>query len=101
MRGLLVLAAPALVAAMSTETFDLDIAEKRVSERDFHAALDLDARPGEGGIHVQAGAAISARAIELVLRNVRGTVHFRADLSRLQGTRPRPAPSAAPPSDQH
>jgi hypothetical protein len=95
------LAVAVLMAAIVPETINLDIAEKRITENGFHASKAVELRPGEGGIHIQAGASISARAIELVLRNVRGTVHYRADTSRLQGARPSPDPTTPPANDQH
>jgi hypothetical protein len=95
--GWTVFAVPILLAAVTPETFNLDIAEKRITENGFHASKALEVWPGEGGIHIQAGASISARTIELVLRNVRGTVHFHADTSRLQGTRPIPNPTPSTP----
>ncbi len=105
MKHLPAVAAVILLAA-APETIRLDFAEKRISERDFHAAKALRVGSGEAGIDVQAGASISARAIELVLRNVRGTVRFHADTSglqrRVQPLSPlSPAPPPSPTPDQH
>ena len=94
-------AAVALMAAVvaAPRAYDLDIAEKRITETDFHASTALRAGTAESGIQVRAGASATARAIDLVLRNVRGTVRFRADTSRLQRDRiphPDPTPDPAP-----
>ena len=58
------LATPLLAAVLATETFNLDFAEKRITERDFHAATALEAGTDDGGIRIQAGASISARTID-------------------------------------
>jgi hypothetical protein len=86
----------------AAETFDLDISEKRIHEPDFHAETALLVDPGDGGIRVQVGAGVSARAIDLLLRNVHGSVRFRADTSRLGAVRSLPTPPrpATPDSDQ-
>lgn len=91
-----------VVVAAAPQTYDLDIAEKRITKNDFHASTALQAGTADSGVQVRAGASASARVIDLVLRNVRGTVHFRADTSRLQGGRvPIPDATPAPASDQH
>ena len=78
------------------ETYDLDIAEKRIHQPDFQAGSNLRIDPGDGGIHIQIGAGVSARSIDVVLRNVHGTVRFRADRSRLDALRSAPPPTAGP-----
>ena len=89
-----------VAVAATPRTYDLDIPEKRITESAFHASTALEAGAAQSGIQVRAGASASARVIDLVLRNVRGTVHFRVDASRLQCTRtPHPDPTPAP--DQH
>ena len=87
----------------ASETFELDIAERRIHRPDLHAGSSLRIEPGQGGIRIQIGAGLSARAIDVLLRNVHGTVRFRADTSRLDAalsTAPPPVRPATPESDQ-
>jgi hypothetical protein len=67
----------------AAETIDLDIPERRIHEQDYHAATELRVEPNQG-VRVQVGAGLSARAIDVLLRNVRGSVRFRFDTSRLE-----------------
>ncbi len=58
----------------------LNDAEKRIVETDYRASHAVSARGSEGGgWQVDAGAVITARRIDLTLRNVQGVVRFRAD----------------------
>ena len=84
-------APPAVVtAAAPSETYALDIAEKRIDRESFEAGTAV--RIGDAqGVQVHVGAGVAARTVAIVLRNVNGTVRFRADLSRLPA---RPAPAA-------
>jgi hypothetical protein len=70
--------APAVTA---DEDFELNIVERRITERDFHAATEVatgDAVPG--GFDLRVGARVRADEIDVVLRNVRGSVRFHANL---------------------
>jgi hypothetical protein len=95
-------AADPAVSSRITETYDLDISEKRIHESNFEAGSNVRLDPGDGGIHIQVGAGVSARSIDIVLRNVHGTVRFRADTSRLDAARStaRPTRPATPDPDQ-
>jgi hypothetical protein len=86
--------APA-AAPEPVQDFQLDIGERRIHRPDLQAGTELRLQPGDGGIQIQVGAAVSARAVDVLLRNVRGTVRFRFDTSRLDAVRS-PAPAAAP-----
>ena len=77
------------------ETFHLDIAERRIHEEGFFASTALRLQSRDGGIAVAAGAAVSARTVDIVLRNVKGTVRFRADGRRLERLTSAAAPSPA------
>jgi hypothetical protein len=66
------------------ETFDLNIAEKRITEENFQASTALDlATAGERNLRLHVGAVVTARRIELLLRNVTGRVRFVGDLGRV------------------
>lgn len=80
------------------EEFDLDIVERRIVEKEFHAetAVETD---GARGLQLGVGVALRAGDIEVLLRNVRGHVRFRASLApvlRLLEAR-RAAPTPTPP----
>ncbi len=81
----------------ATETFALDIAEKRIHREGFDASTALRVESDGGGVALRVGASVSASAIDVVLRNVRGTVRFHADTRRLHAL----AQRARVPSDQH
>lgn len=85
----LLLAAP-MFAQQQTDTHNIDIAQKRITETNYHNSEMVElAGPQAGGWHLQAGTAIHAQRIDLSLRNVRGTIRFRADSSRLDGLKNR------------
>jgi hypothetical protein len=76
-------------AAPSTsprEEFDLNIAERRITEEHFEASTAVEIRTGQGeeGLAVLVGALVGARRIDLRLRNVQGRVRFIASLERVQ-----------------
>ena len=85
----LLLAAP-LLGQQQIDTHNFDIAQKRITETDYHNSETVDlAGPQAGGWHLEAGTAIHAQKIDVSLRNVRGTIRFRADLSRLTALKDR------------
>jgi hypothetical protein len=98
-------APPAAPAARDTTTasedFDLNIAERRITESDFEASTEVSA-VGEGpgrGLALRVGVMVRAGNIDVLLRNVQGRVRFRASLEpvlRLLNLR-RAEPTAAPP----
>ena len=66
------------------ELFVLNIKERRISERDFEASTAVAIGGDEKkGVSVQAGVSLQAQSIEVLLRNVSGSVRFRASLQRL------------------
>ncbi|HEX8116285.1 MAG TPA: hypothetical protein VF521_03370 [Pyrinomonadaceae bacterium] len=86
-------------AAEADEDFDLNIDQRRISEKDFHAetAVETD---GSHGLRLGVGVALSASNIEVLLRNVRGHVRFRGSLApvlRLLEARRAPRPATQPP----
>jgi hypothetical protein len=87
------------------EDFELNIAERRINETDFQAETAVEAG-GEAarGLNLKVGVAVGAREIDVLLRNVRGHVRFRATLEpvlRLLDARRdrRPATTSAPRDD--
>jgi hypothetical protein len=85
------------------EEFELNIDVRRINEGDFHAetAVSTD---GARGLQLNVGVALQASDIDVLLRNVRGRVRFRASLDtvlRLLDARraaaPTTQPSTAPP----
>lgn len=67
------------------EKFELNIAERRITERDFFASTaielgELSAR----GLSLRIGVAVGANEIDVLLRNVQGRVRFRASLDALR-----------------
>jgi hypothetical protein len=79
--------APAPQTEMRTsadETFDLNISEKRITEKDFEASTSVEAgEESARGLRLRIGVGIGADAIDVLLRNVRGRVRFRATLAPL------------------
>lgn len=86
-------------AAEADEEFDLNIEERRISEKDFRAetAVETD---GARGVRVGVGVALRASDIEVLLLGVRGHVRFRGSLApvlRLLEARRGLPPQAPPP----
>jgi hypothetical protein len=96
--------APSNVAAQSTnrtsadETFELNIAERRITERNFEASTSVEAGEETArGLMLRVGVAVGAEEINVLLRNVRGHVRFRASLDRvLERLNMRHTPDAVP-----
>ncbi len=86
------------------EDYELDITQRRITESDFHAATEVSAGDAEpGGLDLRVGARVRAGEIDVLLRNVRGRVRFRASLAPVlrlldarRATRPAPAPQPNP-----
>ena len=79
------------------EDFQLDIGERRIAESDFHAATAVEAGDAApNGLDLRVGAVVRANEIEVLLRNVRVRVRFRASLAPvlrlLDERRARPRP---------
>jgi hypothetical protein len=82
------------------ETFELNIVERRYSQENFAASTAVGTS-GERNLNLDIGVALSAGRIDLLLRNVHGTVRFRGSLDRILeivGDRPRPSASSPAPS---
>ena len=80
------------------ETFDLNIAERRITEHDFAASTSVEVG-GEAarGLVLRIGVEVGAEEINVLLRNVSGHVRFRATLERvLERLRAERAPGSLP-----
>jgi hypothetical protein len=78
------------------ETFDLNIVERRITENDFFAATSVgfDSRAGKN-VSMNVGVEVRAGKIDVLMRNVTGTVRFRGSIQRildLINSRPAPPP---------
>lgn len=95
-------ATPPSTAAVQAQTdanedFDLNIDQKRITEHDFFASTSLRAGDEQAkGLRLLVGVAVGAQEIDVLLRNVRGHVRFRASLDPL--LRVIDARRAAPPA---
>jgi hypothetical protein len=80
------------------ETFELNITERRITERGFTASTAVEiGEETARGLLLRVGVDVGADEINVLLRNVRGHVRFRATLDRvLERLNSRPAPSAVP-----
>jgi hypothetical protein len=66
------------------ETFDLNISERRITERDFEASTAVSTNEERArGLRLRVGVGVGAEEINVLLRNVRGHVRFRASLDRV------------------
>lgn len=66
------------------ETFELNITERRITERDFTASTSVEAgEESARGLRLRVGVEVGASVIDVLLRNVRGSVRFRATLERV------------------
>ena len=71
--------------ANADENFELNIAERRITERDFFASTALEAgEESARGLYLRVGVAVGASEIDVLLRNVRGRVRFRGSLDALR-----------------
>ncbi|MCA1566447.1 MAG: hypothetical protein LC803_12560 [Acidobacteria bacterium] len=81
------------------ENFELNIAERRITERDFFASTSIEAGESSAhGLSLRVGVAVGASEIDVLLRNVQGRVRFRGSLEALQRVLDarRPATTARP-----
>lgn len=80
------------------ETFELNITERRITERGFTASTAVEiGEETARGLLLRVGVDVGADEINVLLRNVRGHVRFRATLDRvLERLNSRPAPGAVP-----
>ena len=82
----------------ANETFELNITERRITERDFAASTTVEVGEETArGLLLRVGVAVGADEINVLLRNVRGRVSFRATLERvLARLNARRAPGVTP-----
>ncbi len=86
----------------ASEDFELNIAERRITESDFEASTEVSSNGGGAGrgLDLRVGVMVRAGNIDVLLRNVQGRVRFRASLEpvlRLLNQR-RAEPTSAPPA---
>lgn len=74
---------PATVQLDSDQTFELNFDERRFSETDFEASTEVQTNGGSHGLNVRIGVSLTAGRIDVLLRNVRGSVRFRGSLDRI------------------
>jgi hypothetical protein len=68
----------------ANENFELNITERRITERDFAASTTVEAGEETArGLRLSVGVGLGAEEIDVLLRNVRGSVRFRATLERV------------------
>jgi hypothetical protein len=85
------------VRTNADETFELNIDERRFTRENFEASTSVST-DGNSGLNLQIGVALTAGRIEVLLRNVHGSVRFRGTLDRiLDVIGNRRVPSSAPP----
>jgi len=85
--------------ADADEEFELNIEQRRISEKDFHAETAVETG-GERGLQLGVGVALRASDIEVLLLGVHGHVRFRGSLApvlRLLEARRAAPPAAQPP----
>lgn len=83
------------------EDFELNIDERRITERDFFASTAIEAgEESARGLYLRVGVGVGASEIDVLLRNVRGRVRFHGSLEALRrvlDARRPGATSATPP----
>ena len=94
---------PAAASAQTgaDESFELHIAERRITEQNCFASTAVAVgSEGARGLDLRVGVAVGAERIDVTLRNVRGSVRVRGSLDALRRVLEahRPAESAAPPA---
>ena len=89
--------------ATADEDFELNIDQRRINEGEYHAETAVSTE-GARGLRLNVGVALSASEIDVLLRNVRGRVRFRASLDpvlrlldALRVASPQSQPAPAPP----
>jgi len=67
-------------SAEADEEFDLNIEQRRISEKEFYAETAVETE-GSGGLRLGVGVTLRASEIEVLLLGVRGHVRFRGSLA--------------------
>lgn len=97
-------AAPRESRVTADEDFELNISERRITEGSYEASTAVEVGDAAAhGLNLRVGVALGASGLDVLLRNVRGRVRFRASLAPvLERLAPRAAsptpPPPAPPS---
>ncbi|MFY9620549.1 MAG: hypothetical protein WAQ99_12135 [Pyrinomonadaceae bacterium] len=66
------------------ETFDLNIVERRITETDFFASTSVGFHSREGkNVSMNVGVEVRAGKIDVLMRNVTGTVRFRGSIQKI------------------
>jgi len=80
------------------ENFELNITERRITERDFAASTSVEVGEETArGLLLRVGVSLGADEISVLLRNVQGHVRFHATLARiLERLNTHRAPGAVP-----
>jgi len=89
---------PSPNSSSADEEFDLNIDVRRINEGDFRAETAVSTGAARG-LQLKVGVALRASDIDVLLRDVRGHVRFRASLDavlRLLESRRDPAPPDSP-----
>jgi hypothetical protein len=82
------------------ENFELNIAERRITEHDFYASTAIETKAdAPRGLSLRVGVAVGASEIDVLLRNVQGRVRFRASLDALHRILDARRPIATPTPD--
>ena len=67
------------------ENFELNIAERRITEHDFFASTAIETETDAAhGLSLRVGVGVGASEIDVLLRNVQGRVRFRGSLEALR-----------------
>ncbi|HEV2883976.1 MAG TPA: hypothetical protein VGW36_03910 [Pyrinomonadaceae bacterium] len=75
-------ALPATGRTTADETFELNITERQFTKENFEVSTAVGT-DGERGLNLQVGVGLAAGRIDVLLRNVRGSVRFRGTLERI------------------
>jgi hypothetical protein len=80
------------------ETFELNITERRITKHNLEASTSVEVGDESAqGLHLRIGVGVGAQEIDVLLREVHGSVRFHGSLDRvLQRINARRAPDAGP-----
>ena len=89
--GFMIACPSALAQATADESFDLNIAQRRIAESNFKASTAVEIGEEGRGLRLRVGTSLTASQINVMLRGGTGRVRFRATLEpvlrRLRGRR--------------